>query len=59
MKKRSPALAEVVRLLDKISRILRDMKMRDDVLEFGQTQIERRLARLERQRQPRSKGRSR
>jgi hypothetical protein len=42
-------LAEVVRLLDRATRVMQTMSMRIDVLAFGQRQAERRLYRLERQ----------
>ncbi len=45
-------LQQVVRLLDKMSRVMATMKMRDDVLSFGQTQIVNRLYRLERRLPP-------
>jgi hypothetical protein len=40
-------MARVVQLLDKISRIMRSMKMRDDLQAFELDQIRKRLARLE------------
>jgi hypothetical protein len=46
-KKKDP-LAEVVKLLDKTTRVMQAMSMRIDVLAFGQDQCERRLGKLER-----------
>ena len=46
-RKRDP-LQQIVRLLDKTTRVMQTMSMRLDVMQFGQRQAERRLARLER-----------
>lgn len=45
----SGEIKAIVSLIDKMSRVMATMKMRDDVLSFGQTQITKRLYRIERQ----------
>jgi hypothetical protein len=43
----SKAVGQIVRLLDKTTRVIQTMAMRADVLSFSQRQLERRILRLE------------
>lgn len=41
-------IPQIVQALAQIERVLRNMKMQDDVLGFGHRELQRRVARLER-----------